>query len=299
MTIGELGQSRDSLYDRFDTLQNQEASKEESKGTEEVKTDESAPAKVADYKIEETESSAAQDVQEKKPVEEKKEEVKEVKETKENRETKVPYDALHAEREKRKAAQARIRELENERNILLQETRKAQEEREKPPEVVEDYEKEILDLRREMKGLRQEITSQKQSLEFDKQTKQKVEIESRIAKADRELESEGYPLFTTLQDQVTKEITKMIEDDRENWQDIVSEWDTPDGWKKIYKEKVFPFLDGKFKIRYQSASQEEKKDLKKQAALTGGSAQKVTPEEKEEEYSYHDYLKRRKESLLR
>ena len=302
MDVETLGQSRDSLYEQYEKAQGGEPLKEKVK--EEVKTEESETAKTdkkeTEKKEEEvkTESSTEKKDEPTEKAEVEKVKVEDFKTTpkEETKDTKVPYDALHAEREKRKAAQVRIRELESQINLVLQETKKKAEEK---PETVDDYEKEIITLRKEVKSLREDLSSQKKNLETEASQKKITEIESKISTVDRELKEEGFPLFKDLQDQVTKEIVKMIDGDPDSGQGIIREYDNPNGWKKIYKEKIFPRLDSTFKERYQSSTKKEKEELKKQANLTGGSAPRVSLETKEDEYSYDDYLKRRKEALIK
>ena len=219
----------------------------------------------------------------------------------------VPLDALHSEREKRKSAQARIKELETQVATLLRDVQYRKEEKPQD-EAVEDYEKEILVARKEIKSLKEEVASlkadyskQQQVGEAERQTKRRAEVNALIEKTDKELTDEGFPLFKRMQHAVSEEILKRInaEPDPDDRELLIRDLDSPEGWKKIYREAIFPDLE-KFKsAEVKKESKEKKIEAKKNAQLSGGSGA-ATPAKEEEkaEWTYDDYLKERRKTTL-
>ncbi len=211
--------------------------------------------------------------------------------------------ALHEEREKRKAASARNKELERQLQTVLQDVKRLMDEKEKPPtEAIEDYEKEILDLKKTLRELGSKVDSH-ESTEAEKFNRQKkLDIDMKIKQADEDLEKEGFPLFSEMVDKVTKEIVKLrdAEETPEGQMVIVKEYDNPEGWKKLYKEKIFPYLYGKLSKRQKADTDAKKIEAKKEAQLTGSPGQKPKTDDEEKPWSYDDYLTlRTKNSAVR
>jgi hypothetical protein len=164
----------------------------------------------------------------------------------------VNYGALKEEREKRKAAQQRETELQKQVEFLIDENKlfmellqssgaaKKQTEKEKVPEIpdgdnIDDYDQELITHRKTIKELKRKLD------EFEGKSKA-VDVEEAKKKLDgmlkstaERLEAEGFPGFESLTPLVSKELYAIGD----------PKLDNPEGWMKIYKEKVYPHIYGK------------------------------------------------------
>lgn len=181
----------------------------------------------------------------------------------------VPYDALHAERIKRKA-EAEARKAAEERAKQLEDQIKRFSEP-KNDEPITDYDAEIINIKRELPSLKAELQAFKE-IEKQRQEREKNEAHEReyrklqdnIGKTNKELQEAGYPGFSFALGRVTEILQSMKEAGRE---EEAFDLDNPEGWKKIYKESIFPDLRKEFEAGLRVAKDEEKKSLKSQAGL--------------------------------
>jgi hypothetical protein len=220
--------------------------------------------------------------EEKPPVEDKQEEKKS-----EEKEKFVPHAALHEERIKRqaadmarKAAEERARSLEEQmRKITPQNTVKDEE------ITISDYDRELIESKKRIQAL-EEIEKKRIERE-EREFKEKIQeqFHENVRKADSELENEGYPGFSDMLGRITRELELMVKEDESN-----KYLDTPEGWKKIFKERVFPDHVKKFEQVIKKKSFDDKIALKTNASLATSSGKKISNnDDKKGELSDDEY----------
>lgn len=223
--------------------------------------------------------------------------VKEDAETVAKEDKTVPYGALKEEREKRKALQKsndeltqRLQQVLGDFQAYVQEGKKGVAE----PETVEDYDREIVEARNKIKNLEAKIASLEGNFQTEQQKKAQNDLQARLSGVSADLEKEGYPGFLEFLGNVQSELSRIAAEDM----DEARSFDNPEGWKRIYKEKVFPSLSQIFSKKESADRKSSKEDAKRDvqgAVLTPGSA--PAGEKSEKEWSYEDYLKMRSESF--
>lgn len=218
-------------------------------------------------------------------------------------EKKVPLQALHEEREKRKIARQELTEVkktlaeQQELNRqMLQDIKKLMAQ---PTE--DDGSDSDLITRREMNAALEENKGLKRRLDqLEGRTAQEMtkrsqeQLTKQVSKAAQKAETEGCPGLDRCIPQITEELARMVQEDRDN---VI--YDNPDGWIKIYKERVFPGLKELFVKKDKETVMKSKEELKKTAGLTGSPGSAGTPEKADEsEWTVNDYLKMRREKRL-
>ena len=205
----------------------------------------------------------------------------------------VPLEALHAERERRKDLQTKQGELEGQVNTLLQDIREREERDSLKDESVEDSDVEIVKLKREI----QELKNKDANRDADSQARMLEEVQRKnaenIANTAKSLLDEGYPGFAFAQAAVAEEINKDIAADSDNDYMLNS----PDAWKRVYKERVFPKLQGAFTTKERAEKDADKEALKEKANLAGNAGKPNTPPKKEkgsDTWTFDDYAKMRR-----
>ena len=112
-----------------------------------------------------------------------------------------------------------------------------------------------------------------------------------VFQTDKELEEEGFPGFLESTDAVGVEIKRLVRDDPLN-KDLYG----PAGWKKVFKETVFPQLSAKFDKLYKADLFDKKKKLKSTQKITGKTgAKSVQSQKSDDDWSYDDYVKYRQD----
>ncbi len=216
------------------------------------------------------------------------EELSETEKAKGEDEKTVPLGALHEEREKRKALGVELEEVKSQLHVVLQDLRGLTEGKKGEETAAESEELNLVEiLEKRIATLEAGHRKTDSDIRADKQAKKDQELDNDIAKVDQELEGEGFPGFLFMRESVTKKLNELIREDPQSRR----VFDNPEGWKKVYKETVFPLLNAKFAKKDKSELFEKKKDLKLNANL-GGPGKK--PEKvKEEDWTYQDYLQMR------
>ena len=222
------------------------------------------------------------------PVTEEAEEVKEVKEEKT-----VPYGALKEERDKRKAAQKQIDELQDRlQNVLsdFQNYVKKDNQQQEEPAVIDDYDKEIIELKKVVQRQTDELKALRGNFQSEQQKMAKAEFDKRLDAVDSELLKEGYPGFNQFIGHVKQALSQIAEEDMDEAKSL----DNPEGWKRIYKERVFNNLSTIFTTKQLADKRSDKESAKKEAQSVVTNPGKGLPEkEKSSEWSYDDYVKLR------
>lgn len=203
----------------------------------------------------------------------------------------VPYGALKEEREKRKAiqkdyeeTQRRLQQVLSDFQAHVQKETKGSDE----PEVIEDYDKEIIEARRTIKEMKAELDALKGNFQSEQQRKAKADLDQKLTEIGSDLEKEGFPGFYQLIGQVESELAHIAENDVDEARSL----NTPEGLKKIYREKVF----SKFATIFTKKEAEERTN-KKVAAKQEAQGAVLTPgtapagEKTSSEWNYDDYLK--------
>lgn len=216
----------------------------------------------------------------------------------------VPLEALHEERNKRKAAQNELRELNEKVKVVLEDNKKLmeliQQQNEEPPQI-DDYDKEIISLKRELGELKKENAEYKKERIRETQSRLKKEFDNAIDNLDKKLEAEGVVGFKFLLPTVLEEIKTLQKTDSERFREIMQTDDDSflKGVEQIYKETVYPKFSEKFNRQTKKEKDVKKEDLKKKAGLTA-SPGKVEQEPKADggDWTLDEYMKMRKSSNL-
>ena len=224
----------------------------------------------------------------------------------------VPYPALKEERDKRKLLADEVREMKRQQDILMDDNRKMMELLQagtKPVDDTPDYSdpddivKEVIELRKKV-DQQSKVIGDVQGKTIARENKTVADTyEAMAKKAAEELEAEGFPGFLDLTEAVGRDLKAAFEESEDQ------STFTPDGWKRVYKEKTYPRIIG---VRIQSAidkakpdKKSEKEALKEQANLSGSPGSPPAPlaSEKDEKdmttkEKYERYMKMRKQSSV-
>ncbi len=266
LSLSDLGNERDSIYEQFDNLTDAPPEKE---------SKEPEPEKVAAEPEKEKEPEKAEFVKEDKPTDEEK---------------KVPLGALHEEREKRKALAKEVADLKESFRQAVEDNKKLMDlMSDKSDEPITDYEKEMLSLRKQLKVALTEIDSIKRGGEKERQASAEQRLDSLAKQTDTELEKAGFEGFYDFIPQVIKAM---------NDEEIPMEDRSPETWKRVYREVVYPKYIGKHKVVKKEDKKAEKEELKKEASLikTPGKPEEKKKEEEDTPESYAKW--RQKQSFF-
>jgi len=203
----------------------------------------------------------------------------------------VPYDALFAEREKRK-------ELKKQNDELL--AKLAEQERikdlskEEVPTMVDD---EIV-TRAELNKYVKELEELKSKQYKGEEQIRADEFNNSVATVDRELTEAGYPGFKAIGQHVVADRINQIQLEDP---DLASAFQNPGGWKKLYMEE-FPSVKSMFTQQVKEEAFDKKAALKSQANLVSshGKTDRVEakPAELSQKEKYDNYIKLRRERAL-
>jgi hypothetical protein len=184
----------------------------------------------------------------------------------------VPLGALHEERRKRKELQRRLEAAE---------AAKKEEQEYEPDEYAQ--------LKNRIEVLESQRKRDYEAQTADKETKL-------IQQVSDELEKEGYPWFKELgADKLRYDFDMMIDEDP----DFVKSHKNPEGWKKWYKERIFPSIKKVMDKAKQSESMSKKVEAKKNAQLVTTPGLKEVPKaEKSKLTPYEEYVQERQQSRL-
>lgn len=207
----------------------------------------------------------------------------------------VPYDALHEEREKRKLAQSKTRELEERLKELEAKINSAVKPSVEEDIYLTDEEKKLQEMEKSLAELKAEKEYREKESRQSQERSAREQLEKNVADTDKTLMSEGFPGFQFLAPRVGEELAKLIKEDPDNVY-----LDSPEGWKKIYKEVVFPTVKGIFTQSDKNALMEEKKAAKTGAGLVGtpGKSDKPAEKKSDEGQTYEEYLEMRRKGGL-
>lgn len=292
---------RDAMYANFEESQSQpvpedtgSSPEEEELGTKEEESEQS-PEEDTEHAPEEAEGEDKEDTEEKPGDKE---------------ERTVPYGALKEERTKRQALQGQVTELESQVRTLIEDNKtfmeqgkKAETDQSNLESLLEDGDfdgalkeslKETTELKKRFDRLEKHDQERTDGDKVKEQSRTNERIENRIKTIDSELEKEGFPGFDMFVDKMNAELDRMIQDDSDN----VS-LNNDEGFKKIYKENVYPKIKSLFVKQDREDTMDSKRKLKEKAnlgkggrgnALEGGKKNDKDLTTKE---MYTDYVKMR------
>ena len=213
----------------------------------------------------------------------------------------VPLQALHEEREKRKLASARIRELEEREHLLLSDlktfTQKAPE-----SEQISDYEVEIKTLKAKVNELEQRSRRTDIS-EKEREDKRYIDTQStKIKQSMTELEAEGIPVLPWFSVIVADELNRLrLQDPDDPAHDLMVRkmWDDPKEWKRIYNENVLPVINKHTEVLLKRTKDADKEKAKEGAKLAGSPGKAlITEKPKDEDYTFDNYMEDRKKTRV-
>lgn len=213
----------------------------------------------------------------------------------------VPLDALHEEREKRKFLRKQNEELEaknaeisEQLHQVLQDLKKKSESEGSDEFMTEEDEK-VNALKSDIEELKMERQKRIEKENSDAVQSAQTELQNSIKRTAEELKDEGFPGFEFLADRVGAEILNLIAEDPDN-----AYLQNPDGWKKVYKERVFPPVKQLFAEKEKSEILDAKKEAKKGASLvtSPGAPDKKPEKDESQDWTYADYIASRKERSL-
>jgi hypothetical protein len=180
--------------------------------------------------------------------------------------------ALHEEREKRKQANLRLRELQEKLKAMEDKINSVVASKDAPDEVDSDDPK-VSALTKRL----QEIEERDRRAEMQRQ---QTELQEKVAKTDKALKEEGYPGFRYGINRVDEELKRMFAEGEIDEQDYLD----PQQWKEVYKSKVYEEVSAEFKAIQKQETIESRLDKKKAAAQVPGNPGSK-PEAKKEDSS--------------
>ena len=203
----------------------------------------------------------------------------------------VRLEALHEEREKRKAISARNRELEGRIKELEKQVLPA------PKVAVTDDDEFLTPEEIRIAALEKKLNAL-ESKEIEKESHvEKETFNKTLSDVDKALSDEGFPGFMFLSGRVGDELTKLVNEDPDN-----AYLNAPDGWKKIYREKVFPTVRGIFSDVAKKTVMDGKIVAKTGVALSGSHGQAPSTPKKggadNDGWTYDQYLEHRRNHSL-
>lgn len=204
--------------------------------------------------------------------------------------------ALHEEREKRKKANLRLRELE----AQLAEKVKALEEKlntvvapKEESEEIANSDPKVIKRLQELEAREKQALMERQQAEVAAQQKK---LQEDISKTDKQLKEEGFPGFRYGVNRVDEELKRMFAEGEIDQEDYLD----PQQWMEVYKSKVYDEVAAEFKAIQKQEIIENRLNKKKDAAKVP-STSGAKPEAKKEESanepetdSISDYISFRK-----
>jgi len=229
----------------------------------------------------EGEQAATGESEEDKPAEDKD---KDDKETKPEEGKTVPLGALHEERQKRKELQAKNIELEQQVKDILKENKP-----DKPAgeeEVIDDYDAELIKLKKQNEETQAKLDAiLAKGTQSDAQKAQTIFLE-KVKKTNSELVEEGFDGFDKCTPLIRQHIHDLIMKEPDSKEYIegrkLLDVDTPEGWKKIYKEEIYPTIQKIIDQKDKEELIDERIARKKKAALSGSGGGKPVSKKRED-----------------
>ena len=209
--------------------------------------------------------------------------VKEVKpDTKEEAIKTVPHGAFHAEREMKKEALAKVKELERK----LTEAQGGQQTEQTTEEYVDP----------ELEATNKRLDAIEADTRASKKAQDKIDFDNNVRIVHESLLEQGIDGFDTIgRDIVDSKLRRMYAEEPE----IAMAHDNPEGWAKLYLEAV-PSLQKIGQTQNKSDLFDEKKEAKRQAQLitTSGKKTETSAQSKKKKTPEQEYLEGRSSTKI-
>lgn len=221
---------------------------------------------------------------------------------KEPEEKKVALSALHEERSKRKMLAEQLKLKEEKERAYLDQIREygirleSLEKKKIQEEPIDDIEAALKVQKEENLRLQKRIDA----VESHQATKAKMEameiarskeqeLLKQVEEVDQALSAEGFPGFKNLSSEVAREVMAKIQEDDTNR----AVYANPDGWKKLYKDVVYPRVKASIVTSDKISKKEELKSRANLIDKPGGAPVSKKADEEDEDTSYESYMKMR------
>ena len=208
----------------------------------------------------------------------------------------VPHAALHEEREKHKSTKSELQRIRENYDALLGELQSIKDSApaEQPNTSTEDYDSELKKIKAELSSVKSEFQKRTEAEKIEAQRRAGQELDNKLSKTNDTLDSEGFPGFKRFAPLVSQELQRLVSEDPAN-----IHLDNPQGWSKIYKETVYPQVEGMFVAKTKDKKMDDKRKAKEDANLTGSSAViNDKTNSGDDVYDNAAYLRLRKEKSL-
>lgn len=208
--------------------------------------------------------------------------------------------ALHEEREKRKQANLKLRELQRQYDEKLAALEKKLESVNSKPVESEDASESddptVKNLQQRLKDLEAQKNADENKRRQEEVVAEHRKLQDTISSTDKQLKEAGFPGFRYAVNRVDEILKQMYAEGEIEREDYMN----PDQWKSVYKDKVYAEISSEFKALQQKQALDDKKARKKEAAKVSaypGSKPEEKSSEDEGEVEtddIRDYLKFRK-----
>lgn len=284
----ELYNERESVYEQF----NKRLLPEDESNLDE--TDTSSDNEETDTLADNEETEASPDVEEFEKSEDKKEDQDVWPEGY------VPYGALHEERKRRKSLQKEIADVKEQLHTVLQDYKSLNAKVDAADDISDfdvdddDYVtgKTAKQIREENKVLNERLSTIENEFKQTKVQKEESRLNKLISETDQSLSKEGFVGFSSFgADLVAKEINKIA---AEKGHEEAVVYQTPEGWKHLYKKIVYPQIKSFFSQQSKRETFENKVNTKRNANLIGSPGKAEKADKQNKEWTYEDYLEMRR-----
>jgi hypothetical protein len=225
----------------------------------------------------------------------------------------VPLAALHEERKKRQDLSSEVKVLSERVTQLLEDNNKLLDRVAPRDSGDDDYQspdEDELDahdrqVQKELKELKEFKKRQEEEGQTKKAKEIKAQFEEAVVKVSKELSEEGLHGFDTFGIHMVAQ--KLREKMAELGKDeAIKEYDHPEGWKKLYKEEIWPDVSKKFSVGLVKEEENKGKKIenKKKAKLPNRpkgpapASEGKKDEDLTQEEMFADYMTRRKAQLF-
>lgn len=200
--------------------------------------------------------------------------------------------ALDEERIKRK----RLKEEKDALEIRIREFESKQE-TPKEPDPITDYDAELNAVKTKLRSIELMEARREEFARQEAIRSESAKLQSMVDSVHKDLLEEGYAGFKRMAGEVTRELMELAKTDPDEAQSM----DNPDGWKKIFKEKIYPDFHKEVEETTRKRTLDDKKNLKKDVNLntsSGKAPKKVDdddPDTWSEDKKRQEYLKTRRQ----
>jgi len=213
----------------------------------------------------------------------------------------VPLEALHEERRKRQAAADKLKEFETRQQQLMQDNLALMREKDSA-QPIEDLEAALRKERDARWQLEQQLAEVASRIDRGETRSAETKREQELARAAQELNAAGIPTPPSWHILVAEELKAELAKDPAN-EDVMAvveaQWASPDAWKQIYTERVYPSLKTLLSPVQKAEADATKVAAKKAAGIPQGSGSPPPKAGTPGPLSYEEYLAQRTKTTVR